>query len=285
MFAKELKVMEDWEKKDENKLIKKNFNIDSTNENSMQQITLPCQSTQYDPNSQSNNNNNIVQKIPEEKEKEILINDNQSKNENNNISLPAPNSEMLNNFNFSHKSIEDSKKAPTINIPVSSENVIQMAKKYPSIRFVAIEMQSMALAYAVRKIQEEKLDNILFVNADAHYVNEKFINHKVETIFLNFSDPWPKKRHHKRRLTYPTMLEEYAKILKDDGKLIFKSDNDILFNDSVEYISSSPFKLDSVTYDYDGLDEYDAPTEYETRFRTLGTPIKRYIASLKKENK
>ena len=125
MFAKELKVMEDWEKKDENKLIKKNFNIDSTNENSMQQITLPCQSTQYDPNSQSNNNNNIVQKIPEEKEKEILINDNQSKNENNNISLPAPNSEMLNNFNFSHKSIEDSKKAPTINIPVSSENVIQ----------------------------------------------------------------------------------------------------------------------------------------------------------------
>lgn len=163
--------------------------------------------------------------------------------------------------------------------------VIQMAKKYPSIRFVAIEMQSMALAYAVRKIQEEKLDNILFVNADAHYVNEKFINHKVETIFLNFSDPWPKKRHHKRRLTYPTMLEEYAKILKDDGKLIFKSDNDILFNDSVEYISSSPFKLDSVTYDYDGLDEYDAPTEYETRFRTLGTSIKRYIASLKKENK
>ena len=126
MFSKELKVMEDWEKQDENKLIKKNFNIDSTNENSMQQTTLPCQSTQYDPNSQLTNNN--VQKISEEKikEKEILINDNnQSKNENNNISLPAPYSEMLSNFNFSQKSLSDSKKAPTINIPISSENVIQ----------------------------------------------------------------------------------------------------------------------------------------------------------------
>ena len=126
MFAKELKIMEDWEKKDENKLIKKNFNVDSTNENSLQQITLPCQSTQYDPNSQLNNNN--VQSIPEEKEKEkekdkeSSINDNLSKNENNNMSLPAPNSELLKNF--SQKSI-DSKKPPTINIPVSSENAMQ----------------------------------------------------------------------------------------------------------------------------------------------------------------
>ena len=154
---------------------------------------------------------------------------------------------------------------------------LQMAKKYPDIHFVAIEMQSMALAYALRKIQDEKIENLLFVNVDAHFLFEKLYDYKFETIFLNFSDPWPKKRQNKRRLTYPTMLKEYFNILKDDGKLIFKSDNDVLFNDSVEYLKESQFKLIDITYDYDGLDPYDALTEYESRFRNLNVPIKRFI--------
>jgi tRNA (guanine-N7-)-methyltransferase len=154
---------------------------------------------------------------------------------------------------------------------------LQMAKKYPDIHFVAIEMQSMALAYALRKIQDEKIENLLFVNVDAHFLFEKLYDYKFETIFLNFSDPWPKKRQNKRRLTYPTMLKEYYNILKDDGKLIFKSDNDVLFNDSVEYLKESQFKLIDITYDYDGLDPYDALTEYESRFRNLNVPIKRFI--------
>lgn len=161
--------------------------------------------------------------------------------------------------------------------------IISMAKKYPNIHFLAIEMQSMALAYAVRKMQDEDITNILFVNADATFLFEKFGDKKFETVFLNHSDPWPKKRHHKRRLTYPTMLKEYAKILKEDGRLIFKSDNDDLFNDSVEYINNSPFIIESITYDYDGNDSYDATTEYEKRFRNLGTPIKRFIAKKKGE--
>ena len=73
------------------------------------------------------------------------------------------------------------------------------------------------------------------------------------------------------------MLKEYYNILKDDGKLIFKSDNDVLFNDSVEYLKESQFKLLDITYDYDGLDPYDALTEYESRFRGLNVPIKRFI--------
>lgn len=154
---------------------------------------------------------------------------------------------------------------------------LQMAKKYPDIHFVAIEMQSMALAYALRKIQDEKIENLLFVNVDAHFLFEKLYDYKFETIFLNFSDPWPKKRQNKRRLTYPTMLKEYYNILKDDGRLIFKSDNDVLFNDSVEYLKESQFKLIDITYDYDGLDPYDALTEYESRFRNLNVPIKRFI--------
>jgi tRNA (guanine-N7-)-methyltransferase len=156
--------------------------------------------------------------------------------------------------------------------------VIQMAKKYPNMRFLAIEMQSMALAYAVRKIQDEKLENILFINADGNILLDHIKDKTITTVFLNHSDPWPKKRHHKRRLTYPTMLAKYDRVLKDDGKLIFKTDNDVLFTDSIEYINESNFKLESVNYDYDGLDPYDAKTEYETRFREIGTPIKRYIA-------
>lgn len=161
--------------------------------------------------------------------------------------------------------------------------VISMAKKYPDIHFLAIEMQSMALAYAVRKMQDEEISNILFINADATYLFEKFNEKKFKTIFLNHSDPWPKARHHKRRLTYPTMLEKYSKILQKDGKLIFKTDNEILFKDSVEYIDFSPFVIEEITYDYDGSDDYDATTEYETRFRNIGTPIKRFKAKLKGE--
>ena len=154
---------------------------------------------------------------------------------------------------------------------------IQMAKKFSKIHFIAIEMQSMALAYALRKIQDQEIENLLFVNVDAHFLFEKIKEHKFKTIFLNFSDPWPKKRHNKRRLTFPTMLKEYYNILEDGGKLIFKTDNDVLFNDSLEYLSESEFKIVSIDKDYDGLDPFDAQTEYETKFRGLNTPIKRYI--------
>lgn len=154
---------------------------------------------------------------------------------------------------------------------------IQMAKKYPSIHFLAIEMQSMALAYALRKVQEENIENLLFVNVDAHFLFEKISQYKFQTIFLNFSDPWPKKRQNKRRLTYPSMLKEYYNILNEGGRLIFKTDNDGLFNDSLEYLKETSFKIVKIDFSYDGLDPYDALTEYENRFRKLNTPIKRFI--------
>ena len=99
----------------------------------------------------------------------------------------------------------------------------------------------------------------------------------VEGIFLNFSDPWPKKRHAKRRLTSNSFLLEYYRILKKGAKLIFKTDNLDLFNYSLEVISESPFKLVDANRDYDGLDTFDATTEYERNFRELGQPIYRLI--------
>ena len=95
--------------------------------------------------------------------------------------------------------------------------------------------------------------------------------------FLLFPDPWPKKRQHKRRLTYPTFLKQYYKLLKKGGRLIFKTDNELLFVDSLEYLKESEFKLISYTDDYDGLDVFDAQTEYETKFRSQGVSIHRYI--------
>ena len=161
--------------------------------------------------------------------------------------------------------------------------IIEMAKKYPSYHFIAVEMQSMAIAYIVRKLESENIDNILLVNSDIGYIFEELHGIKFQAIFLNFSDPWPKKRQQKRRLTYPTKLKEYANIIAKDGKLIFKTDNEPLFIDSLEYLKESPFELVSYTYNYLGDDDFDAPTEYEKKFRTLGTPIKRYIAKLKND--
>ena len=161
--------------------------------------------------------------------------------------------------------------------------IIEMAKKYPSYHFIAVEMQSMAIAYIVRKLESENIDNILLVNSDIGYIFEELHGIKFQAIFLNFSDPWPKNRQQKRRLTYPTKLKEYANIIAKDGKLIFKTDNEPLFIDSLEYLKESPFELVSSTFNYLGDDDFDAPTEYEKKFRTLGTPIKRYIAKLKND--
>ena len=104
-----------------------------------------------------------------------------------------------------------------------------------------------------------------------------FAKGSVNTIFLNFSDPWPKKRHHKRRLTADSFLDKYFTILKDDGKIIFKTDNVDLFNDSKEVIETSKFKDISIDENYDGKDSFDAQTEYELNFREQGISIHRMI--------
>ena len=99
----------------------------------------------------------------------------------------------------------------------------------------------------------------------------------VNTLFLNFSDPWPKKRHTKRRLTANSYLDSYYRILKKGGKLIFKTDNSDLFAFSVENMEVSEFKVVSIDNNYDGKDPFDVQTEYELSFRDEGTSIHRII--------
>lgn len=154
----------------------------------------------------------------------------------------------------------------------------QMATNYPHDQFLGIEMQRSALAIALKYIEENSLNNLKLLNIDAFKIFASLESETVDVIFLNFSDPWPKKKQHKRRLTYYTFLKEYYRILKKDGLLIFKTDNDNLFEDSLKYINESEFKLVDCTFDYDGKDHYDAKTEYETKFREMGVKIKRFIA-------
>ena len=154
--------------------------------------------------------------------------------------------------------------------------ILDNALQNPNINYIGIEKYDSVIVRAIQKTNDMDINNLFLVRMDAKDLLNVF-DREIDTIYLNFSDPWPKKRQNKRRLTYPTMLNEYYKILKNGGKLIFKSDNDVLFNDSVEYLKESPFKVESIVYDYDGNDPYDAQTEYETKFRGLGTPIKRYV--------
>lgn len=156
--------------------------------------------------------------------------------------------------------------------------IVQMALANPNVYFLGVEMSSMALAIAGKKILENEIKNVLLINIDMHYLFEKIGENKFDIIYLNFSDPWPKKRQHKRRLTYPTCLNEYYRELKKEGKVIFKTDNDLLFEDSIPYFEESPLEIISITRDYAVLDNDDKMTEYEKKFRGLNTPIKRLIA-------
>lgn len=152
-----------------------------------------------------------------------------------------------------------------------------MAIKFPDYEFIGVEVQKTALAIACKYIEKNSIKNLRFFASDIALLFEKFEEGSFDYIFLNFSDPWPKKRQHKRRLTYPTFLKQYYKLLKNKGRLIFKTDNEVLFNDSIEYLNESEFKMISKTDDYDGKDEFDAQTEYETKFRGQGVPIHRVI--------
>ncbi len=157
------------------------------------------------------------------------------------------------------------------------EFLIKMAKKFPKLSFIGVEKNVTCAGITAKKMVEADVKNAKLIYADAQQLLPNFKDGSVKTIFLNFSDPWPKKRHHKRRLTSDLFLKEYLRVLAKGGRLIFKTDNSDLFKDSLEYFENSSFKLISYTENYLGDDEFDTSTEYEEFFRKEGTPIKRVI--------
>jgi len=155
--------------------------------------------------------------------------------------------------------------------------VIEMAKRYPEINFIGIEKFDSVIVRAIQKSNELELDNLKIVRMDAEYLDEVF-DKEVERIYLNFSDPWPKERHAKRRLTSEMFLSLYDKVFKGDKVIEMKTDNLDLFNYSLESLKNYGYQLDYVTNELDCLNQENVMTEYENKFYNLGIKINKLIA-------
>lgn len=161
--------------------------------------------------------------------------------------------------------------------------IMELARRNPHINYVGIEKYSSVLVRALEKMDREEpsLPNLYFIRMDAENIVRVFAKNEVAGIYLNFSDPWPKDRHAKRRLTSREFLERYHQILTPEGKVEFKTDNRPLFEFSIESVKEAGWTLQAVTYDlhHDGrLMEGNVMTEYEERFSAMGNPIHKLIA-------
>lgn len=159
--------------------------------------------------------------------------------------------------------------------------IMQFAKDHPDINYIGIERYSSVLLRALQKMEVEPLPNIRFLCMDASMITEVFDKEEVAKIYLNFSDPWPKERHAKRRLTSRQFFERYDKILAGNGVVEFKTDNDDLFAFSMEEVAEAGWTLDAHTFDLHHdpvLNEGNVMTEYEEKCSSLGHPIHKLIA-------
>lgn len=149
--------------------------------------------------------------------------------------------------------------------------ITESAAKEPDIFYVGIEREETCVARAIKKAQDLKLDNFKVMLKDAGDIEELCDENSVDLIYLHFSDPWPKKRNHKRRLTYMPFLVKYEKILKDQGTIIFKTDNESFYDDSLEYFKQSSFELVEANRNY--FKEGEPMTAYQAKFVAEGKPI------------
>lgn len=159
--------------------------------------------------------------------------------------------------------------------------ITTLAQQNPDINYVGIEKYSSVLIRAIAKQEELQLPNLYFIRMEAEYIADVFAQDEVARIYLNFSDPWPKDRHAKRRLTSKEFLARYDRILLPDGVVIFKTDNRELFDFSLEQVPEAGWELVNSTYDLHHSEylEGNVMTEYETKFVSEGKPICRLTAN------
>ena len=158
--------------------------------------------------------------------------------------------------------------------------LINMAKTYPHINFIGMEKFASVLIRAIQKVEEEELSNICFICEDAKNI-ENFFDKEIATLYLNFSDPWPKTRHAKRRLTSQEFLKSYDIIFLKDCHIIQKTDNILLFAYSLEELSKHGYILEKVSLDLANTNIFNIKTEYEEKFSSLGYKIN-YVEARKK---
>lgn len=164
--------------------------------------------------------------------------------------------------------------------------IMDMAKAHPNINYIGIEKYSSVLLRAVQKmdLESEVLSNVRLIRMDAEEITQVFEENEIDKIYLNFSDPWPKDRHARRRLASKEFLARYDKILKKDGCVEFKTDNKDLFDFAVEELKPAGWKAEKLTYDLHNNIEMmqgNIMTEYEEKFSSMGNPIYKYVIGRK----
>lgn len=158
--------------------------------------------------------------------------------------------------------------------------LMELAEMHPEINYVGIEKYSSVLLRAVQKMKERQLSNVKFIRMDAEHLLRYFAKEEIGRIYLNFSDPWPKERHAKRRLVSREFLDRYRVLLKPEGHLEFKTDNRDLFDFGVEQTEIARWEILEITYDLhhdEKMNQGNIMTEYEARFSAKGNPICKYI--------
>ncbi|USS85231.1 tRNA (guanosine(46)-N7)-methyltransferase TrmB [Fructilactobacillus myrtifloralis] len=159
--------------------------------------------------------------------------------------------------------------------------IIGMAQKHPELNFIGIDLQDAVLAMAVQKAVAAQLPNVQLVLTDGGDVDDFFTKGEVDKLYLNFSDPWPKKRHTKRRLTSPRFLASYQQVLPDHAELEFKTDNRGLFEYSLVSLNNFGMQFETVNLDLHHSDpaivQENVETEYEQKFKEKG-PIYKLVA-------
>ncbi len=150
--------------------------------------------------------------------------------------------------------------------------IIKNAIENPNINYIGIEMYDSVILRAVEKTNDLELNNLYLIRMDARLINDIF-NKEIDLIYLNFSDPWPKERHAKRRLTSPIFLERYDSIFKNSKHIIMKTDNKDLFNYSVESLKEYGYNINDISYDLHKDKNNIITTEYEDKFTNMGIKI------------
>ena len=161
--------------------------------------------------------------------------------------------------------------------------IIEQAIRHPEAFFVGMERQASALVYAVKKTEAmtEPPENLRFFYGDAEYLEQYYPAGAIEVLYLNFSDPWPKKRHEGRRLPGRRYLQRFKGLLAPQGRIEFKTDNRDLFEYALEELPEAGYETLAVTFDLHSDPELSAGnimTEYEKKFAAEGVPICKYIA-------
>lgn len=152
-----------------------------------------------------------------------------------------------------------------------------LAERHPEFNFIALERKAEVLYRTAQRTQQKEIPNLVLVQYDATLLPDLFAEGELDRIYLNFSDPWPKKRHYKRRLTYRSFLAMYKQVLRPDGEIHIKTDNEGLFEFSLNELSHERFQLCNITFDlhHSEFAAENVMTEYEQRFASRGQRIYR----------